>query len=431
VQPIYDQGTAMTISEHQDIAIVNGPSKPLVGSCRIAGSKNTAMPVLAAASLCQQPFIVRNVPQIGDVERLCEILCGIGVAVTRAGSDCRFEPSHIRGSRLPAAASRLRGSIYALAPMAVFLGRGEAAQIGGDPLAGRSLEPHARALAGFGLTVTLRNGGVEFSGGPPKAAEFDLYDRAGGISASALALMLAAAVQGRSCVRRISLEPEVLDCAAFLRCLGAKIDLEGDTAMVEGPLTPKATEWSIPEDRVFWGTIAAATAITGGNITLPVQNAARFGAIVAVLEACGVETICLSDAIRVSGKPQRPLFVETGPFPAFPSDLVPPVMALMTQAPGQSRVVESIYPDRFSHVDELKRMGASIAVDGSVAVVNGVASLIGRAVRGKGIREAAALVLAGLAAEGKTMVSPCNVLSRGYEDLLGTLCALGASAFVA
>jgi UDP-N-acetylglucosamine 1-carboxyvinyltransferase len=210
--------------------------------------------------------------------------------------------------------------------------------------------------------------------------------------------------------------------------LSAAIWLDGGDAIVEGPLEARATEWAIPDDRIVWGTVAMASAITGGEIWLPVQSSVRIESIAMALDEAGIEIAKSRGGLRVRGGPTRPFAVRTGPYPAFPSDLVPITISMMTQAPGTSHVIEQIYPDRFAHRFQLERMGARITVQNRIAAVTGVTRLKGcLTTNAGGIRETAALLVAALAARGRSLVRGYENLARGYDDLVGSLRALGGS----
>jgi UDP-N-acetylglucosamine 1-carboxyvinyltransferase len=386
------------------------------------------MPALVAAALARGEATVERLPDIEDLRSLRAILAALGIDSVGGPSSASFSSQSPRHGIIPAELSRrFRGSVYALAVPAVHLGEARIGLIGGDVLAGRSLKPHARAFAGFGLSLRERGGGWEVSGGRPRPGEFRLQDRPAGISATCLALLLAAATEGRSVLREASTELEVLDVVQCVRAFGAAVELDGSTLLIEGPLSRERAIYRVPVDHLYCGTLAVAAGLTRGEVLLPAEALPRLPAVVSALAEAGLDLAADAGSVRVrAASSLRPIRVETGTFPHFPTDLLPLMMALLTRADGASRLVERVYAHRFDQAPGLIRMGAAIRIDGNTATVTGPATLRGARVRGSGIRETTALVLAGLAADGITVVERAESVFRGYEDLVSDLAGLGA-----
>ncbi len=410
---------------------VCGDVAPLVGRVSVPGSKNIALPLVAASCLWPGEIVLSGVPRIRDVDVQIELLHSIGCHASTNGAVASLCPANAARTDMPANLTlRSRGAIYTTCVPLCSAGRVRFAGFGGDALAGRSLAPHFRAFMGLGFKVEFSSGWVTVSGSAPRAAEFELDDRGAGITASALALLLAAAADGRSIIHGVSREPEVVEVARFLRACGVQVWWDGTTAMVYGPASTKPTEWTIPPDRVVWGTFAAAVAASDGYAEIQSLPEDWSGNIVPFFANAGINISVKPNMTVVSGRPTRPLTIETGPFPKFPSDLGPPMIVLMAKAPGRSHLVEQIYPDRFDHVRQLANSGLIASIDGKTLSVNGGRRLRGGVWTGSGIRECAALLLSGLIAEGPSIILDGSAMARGYEDLPGTLTSLGAEISV-
>lgn len=405
---------------------VVGPSRPLTGVPHVPGHKNTAMPLLVAAALARRRVEVLNVPHISDVARLLELLRVLGVGGERCGDRVVLWPSSEPASHQvdPALSRQLRGSVYVLALAAVRSTPASLSQIGGDKIAGRSLLPHIRALRGFGLDARALDGGIEILGGQAQPSELSIEDR--GVSATCLAILIASALDGRSIIRDASLELECDDVIAAVVSLGACAHRDGRTIVVRGPLGGDAPALVVPSDQIVWGTYAIAAAMTQGSISAPRGVVERSAPFVSLLEEAGVQVDITKDAVRTSGGLQRPFHVTTGMYPEFPSDLLPQAMALALCAPGACTFNERHYGARYDHVPELRQLGADIVLRGAVAEVRGGKQLRGVPLKGAGIRETAAMILAGLVATGSTTIRQALPIWRAYEALPETLGTLGA-----
>jgi UDP-N-acetylglucosamine 1-carboxyvinyltransferase len=279
-------------------------------------------------------------------------------------------------------------------------------------------------LRGFRVTVTHREGGLILKGFP-KAGRFALEDRVAGVSATCLAILIGATLRDESLIRDVSREPEVYDLIDCVTRFGARANINGHDLTVRGPLH-SGGRYELAIDPTYVGTIAFAASLTEGDVTIRIDDLARLQPLVEVLESTQIDMIRTNDRLRVIGRPSQPLVVETGAFPAFPSDLLPPLTSLATSVRGRSVVRESVYESRFDHVPGLVALGAQIQVDRNTATIIGGRNLKGATITGSGIRETAALVLAALTADGKTTIHGANALFRGYEDLPAILNSLGA-----
>ncbi len=403
---------------------VSGPTQRLCLQPDVAGAKNAAMPLLAAASLCEEAVRIKGVPKISDIENLLLLLNVVGSEQRWNGNDLVLSFSGNQCCDLPRNLSaKLRGSVYAAVIPAVKYGRVSFSTIGGDKIAGRSLEPHLRAFAGLGYTIQESAGALSIeSENGVVASSFCLDDKPGGITASALALILAACTTGTSEITGISWEPEVHEVAQFLVSLGAKIERYNRSTGITGPsrLQP-SQDWVVSLDRVVWGTYAIAALTTGGSVRLPVLPAEEMAPILDFFVQMGVEVTSEDDQVLISGRPRQPASIVCDSFPSFPPDLAPIASVLMSQAPGISTIEDRIYPSRYDHIDELKRMGLEASFDGGVLRVRGKSRLRGTNVSGSGIRETTALLLAGLVADGRTEIANAEAISRGYPHLVQDL----------
>lgn len=398
---------------------------PVGGRFSVPGAKNAAMPSMIAAALAPGEVSVLGLPDIADVWRLVDVLRHLDVPVDVGAQGMTVgEPSY-RRTTLPARISgRLRGSVYALALLAFADGERETGPIGGDTLTdagGRrhALAPHARALAGLGLTLRGSRPGWTLAG-QPRPGEFAVDDD--GLSASALAALVASRLEGRSVIREASTEPELDDLLAVLTALGASARRDGRTVVVHGPLTGTRAPVVIGPDRMYAGTIAVAAATAGGWVGLEPAVAARMDGVLEALDAFGVSiTRQPEGGVVVSGTPTAAARIRSGPFPMFPTDLLPPLTVLAAQAPGRSVLVEGVYRSRNDHVAGLRVLGARISAEGPHIVVDGPTRWRPARVAGSGVRETCALYLAARLAPGTSEITNAGALARGYGDLGRTL----------
>jgi UDP-N-acetylglucosamine 1-carboxyvinyltransferase len=385
------------------------------------------MPAIVAGVLSKVGAEIQNVPNIADVRELCSILASLGLEFKLESGILTTQPCGPTQSTIQTElSSRLRGSVYPLAVLACSFTSCEIGEIGGDSIGSRTLEPHARALAGYGVEMRRQANGWRLVGGPARPGEFTLNDRPAGISASCLALLLGAGLEGRSVIHGVSQELEVRDIVECVNALGASASIDEGSIVVKGPLGKERASWAIPADHIYCGTMAIATVMTGGEARLPGGMVNRMPSIFKALNDIGVECSADKAILRLGSHSLKAAAVLTAPSPGFPSDLAPQMAALLTQAHGTSVLTEKINLKRFDHLEGLRLLGADCQADGDQVTITGRSSLKATQVRGAGIRETAALVLASLVADGTTVIEGAESLFRGFEDLPRDLTAMGA-----
>ena len=412
-----------------DKLVIEGGHR-LAGVVEVSGAKNAALPILAATVLTKEKSVIKNVPQVADILTMVKILKALGARVSMAGDTVEIDPSGIRNPELTyKLVSTMRGSICFLGP---FLGRFGQAKIsfpGGCVIGPRPIDLHLKGVRALGAEVNLDHGYVVAKVKQLKGTRLYLGGSFGSsVLGTANVMMAATLAKGRTVIDSAACEPEVVDLGHMLRKMGAKIEgLGSPSIQIDGVKKLSGVHYSIIPDRIEAGTYVVASAMTRGDVTLKNVNLLMFGAVIDRLREAGVIIYEKNGAMRVRRERHlRPVSVTTLPYPGFPTDLQAQMMALMCIVPGISVITEKIYPDRFMHVPELNRMGANIMLEGNSAIVSGNKRLSGAPVMASDLRASAALVLAGLVAEGATEVSRVYHLDRGYENLVAKLQGLGA-----
>lgn len=407
-------------------AFVVRRSAPLSGTIRVWGAKNSALKLLAAALLSEGRTTLRNVPDIADVHVMADVVRSLGVQVTTVDDVVTLDvPGEVAITTPPELVSRLRASIIVLGPLLAREGRAVIAAPGGCNLGSRAIDMHLDGLRRLGAEVRVTANRIEATADRLVGADVELPFPS--VGATENILLAAVRAEGVTCIRNAAREPEIADLAAFLSAMGADITGAGTSDIVVrgvGALAP--ADHAVVGDRIEAGTYAVAAAVTGGEVkidgvdprhlSLPLAKLAQMGAEV---EACAHHVV-----VRASDR-LRAVDVATLPFPGFPTDLQPQMLVLLTQASGSAMLTENVFDGRFSVVDELVRMGADLEVEGHHAVVRGPTPLHGAVVRAPDLRAGAALVVAGLAAEGVTIVVDPQHVDRGYADLAGRLRLIG------
>jgi UDP-N-acetylglucosamine 1-carboxyvinyltransferase len=411
--------------------------RPLSGAIPIGGAKNAALPLMTAALLSEEPLTLRNVPVLADITTLSHLLVQHGATITMAGAQSAHERGHalkIDARRIVSTTApydlvrKMRASVLVLGPLLARCGEARVSLPGGCAIGTRPVDLHIKGLERLGAQVELRQGYIEAQAPQGlKGAEviFPLVS----VGATENLLMAATLAAGETTLVNAAREPEIVDLAACLNAMGAKISGAGtDRIAITGVTRLHGAEHIVVPDRIEIGTYLMATAITGGAVEL---IGARYDLVAAVarsLESAGVEIGETAGGISVRRGNSRLAGVDvmTEPFPGFPTDLQAQMMALMSTADGAAMITETIFENRFMHVPELCRMGANINVHGASAMVRGVAHLNGAPVMATDLRASVSLVLAGLAAEGETTVNRIYHLDRGYERLEEKLAACGA-----
>ncbi|OLC13355.1 MAG: UDP-N-acetylglucosamine 1-carboxyvinyltransferase [Candidatus Rokubacteria bacterium 13_1_40CM_69_27] len=400
---------------------------PLRGSVAVSAAKNAALPALTAGLLTVEPLVFTNVPDLQDVRTMIRLLETLGAAVDRAGARVRVRVERVTSEVAPyELVSTMRASVLVLGPLVARHGTARVALPGGCAIGVRPIDQHLKGLTRLGAEITIENGYVVARASRLKGARIatDLVT----VTGTENLMMAAALAEGTTVIENAAREPEVVDLADVLNAMGARIHGAGTVRIeIEGVADLGGTTHTIVPDRIEAGTVIVAGAITGGDVTVTGLVPDHVSAVLAKLEECGVALEVGPGRVRVCGPERpRPADVTTSPFPGFPTDMQAQLMTLLGLADGQSRVTETIFENRFMHAAELVRMGASIETEGSTAIIRGVPFYQGAPVMASDLRASAALVLAGLAARGRTEVSRVYHLDRGYERLEAKLAALGA-----
>lgn len=401
-------------------------SPPLRGEVRVQRSKNAVLPMMACAVLTREELELTDVPRLTDVDGMAALLGGIGVQVSRARGGMRLCGENLDGCRAEGIfAERMRASVLLLGPLLVRLGRARLSFPGGCAIGSRPIDLHLKGLSAMGARFALQEGCVEARTDGLHGAV--IYLDVPSVGATENLLMAATLAKGVTVIDNAAKEPEIADLARLLRRMGAKISGIGQSRLtVEGVPALHGARFTPMPDRIEAGTLMLCAAATRGDVLLRGAQADTLGAVIAKMRECGAQVTAESAGLRVRAGRLQGVDVETLAYPGFPTDLQAPMMALLCRAEGTSILTEHIFENRFLQVPQLRKMGASIAVRGRSAVVRGVESLHGARVSATDLRAGAALVLAGLTAEGHTTVTEISHIERGYVDLAGALRALGA-----
>ncbi len=410
-----------------DRLVIEG-GRPVQGRVAVSAAKNAALPALAATLLTSEPVVFENLPSLADVDTIRRLLERLGAEIAQdSGGETRVQVARLKSHEAPyELVSTMRASVLVLGPLLARAGRARVALPGGCAIGLRPIDQHLKGFARLGAEITIENGYAEARAGRLKGARIttDLVT----VTGTENLMMAAALAEGTTVIENAAQEPEVADLAALLRSLGARVEGAGSARIeIEGVLELGGGRHRIIPDRIEAGTLLAAGAITGGDITVTNAVAQHLSAVLAKLEEAGATLEVSERAIRVRGPERpRPTDVITQPFPGFPTDMQAQVMSLLGLADGISRITETIFENRFMHAAELCRMGGRIETDGATAIVRGVSHYQGAPVMASDLRASAALVLAGLAARGRTEVSRVYHLDRGYQRLEVKLAQLGA-----
>ncbi|HEX6337314.1 MAG TPA: UDP-N-acetylglucosamine 1-carboxyvinyltransferase [Jiangellaceae bacterium] len=400
----------------------------LRGDVRVYGAKNSALKLMAAALLAPGTTVLHNVPAITDVQYMSELLRRLGATVHRDGTTVTIDvPGEIHHSAPYALVRKLRASICVLGPLLARCGAADVALPGGDSIGSRGLDMHLAGLEKLGASVAVEHGYV-VARAPDGLTGATIWLDFPSVGATENIVMAAVFAEGTTVIDNVAREPEIVDICNMLLKMGAKIDGIGtSTLRVEGVSSLHPAEHTTVPDRIVAGTWAIAAVMTRGDITLTNGRAEHLQIVLDKLERAGAVVESAGEGFRVamSGRP-RAFDVVTLPYPGFPTDLQPMVVGLNSVADGTAMVTENVYEARFMFVNELARLGADVRTDGHHAVVRGRERLSGAPVVATDIRAGAGLVLAGLCAEGETIVSAVHHIDRGYPDLVGQLTALGA-----
>lgn len=410
-----------------DQLVIRG-GKALSGEIRVSGAKNAALPLMAAALLSEEPVQLLNAPRLVDVRTIARLLRFMGVEIQGDGTpSVRLRAHKVTRPEAPYDLVRtMRASVLVLGPLSARFGRARVSLPGGCAIGPRPINLHLMGLEKLGATIRLDQGYVEVEARRLQGARiaFDLQT----VTGTENLMMAATLADGTTILENAACEPEVEDLARLLNGMGASVEGAGTaTVIIHGVPALHGTSHRIIPDRIETGTFAVAAAITGGDVTLRECQPGHLEAVIAKLEEAGARIQSGPDTLRVTGVGRpRAVNVGTHPFPGFATDMQAQIMALMTIAEGRSVITEAVFENRFMHVNELLRLGADITIAGNTALVQGVPNLLGAPVMATDLRASASLVLAGLAAQGRTVVSRIYHLDRGYEGIERKLTALGA-----
>lgn len=401
----------------------------LSGKVRISGSKNSALPILAATLLTREPCVLHRVPDLSDIHYMLTILGRLGCEVERASGVVRITAKEITTTAPYDIVRKMRASVCVLGPLIGREGEATVSLPGGCVIGDRPIDLHLRGFEGLGAAVSVKGGNVRVLAPALQGAEITLRGRFGSTVLGTDNVMMAAVLApGTTIIDSAAEEPEVVDLACFLNKMGAKIEGAGTRRIViEGVEELHGAEHSIIPDRIEAGTFLVAGALAGQDITLTRVEPKHLAAVIAPLEQTGCRFDIRETSIRVRpAEHRKPLHLEALPYPGFPTDMQAQLCALLCLTEGYSVVTDHVFPSRFMHTAELKRMGANIELNEGTAIIHGVPRLEGAPVMASDLRASAALVLAGLAAEGTTEIHRVYHIDRGYERIDEKLNDLGA-----
>src|ERR1700722_16864038 len=413
-----------------DKFVIRG-GNPLLGTVRISGAKNAALPAMAAALLTDEPVILESIPQVRDIETTRKLLAAMGAEVELGYGRAQHRTTLCcRNLAAPEASYELvktmRASTLVLGPLVARCGTARVSLPGGCAIGARPIDLHIKGLERLGATITQDHGYVEATARRLRGAEI-VFDKIT-VTGTEDLLMAATLADGETVMQNCAREPEVADLADLLNKMGARIEGAGtSTIRIKGVAKLKGAKHRIIPDRIEAATFIIAGALTGGDLNISGCEPAHLGTLLQKLEACGVKTKSGKQSVRVMGdNPLKASDMVTEEYPGFPTDVQAQYMALATQAEGPSIITENIFENRFMHAQELLRLGADIKIEGSRAIVRGKTALSGAAVQASDLRASASLVLAALVAEGETIIDRVYHIDRGYEHIEEKLRGVGA-----
>ena len=411
-----------------DKIIVHG-GRPLAGSVKISGSKNSALPILAATLLTREPCIIHSVPDLSDIHYMLQILSHLGAHVERASGTVTVQAEKVKTTAPYEIVRKMRASVCVLGPL---LGRHKEAKVslpGGCVIGDRPIDLHLKGFRALNAACRVAGGDVNVFADELRGSLVNLEGRQGPtVLGTGNVMMAATLAEGLTVIEGAAAEPEVVDLGNFLTKMGAKIEGAGTRRItIEGVKELHGAEHSVIPDRIEAGTFLVAAALAGREVTLRKVIPEHLNSLLNALGEAGCKLRIQRDSITLWGEgTPKPVHLITEPYPGFPTDMQAQMCALLSRTHGQSSVQETVFPQRFMHVSELKRMGADIQLEGATALIRGVSQLSGAPVMASDLRASAALVLAGLVAEGITEVHRVYHIDRGYESIDEKLASLGA-----
>ena len=409
-----------------DKLLIEGGAR-LSGEVAISGAKNAALPILCAALLSAEPVTFTNVPRLNDIDTLLALLGQMGVRIQREADVVTLDASTLDNPVAPyEMVKTMRASILVLGPLVARCGEARVSLPGGCAIGARPVDQHIKGLQAMGAEVRVEHGYVHAT--VPRLKGARLFTDMVTVTGTENLMMAAALADGETVIENAAREPEVVDLANCLVAMGAQISGAGsDVIRIRGVERLHGATHRIMPDRIETGTYLCAAAVTGGSVRLTGTSSSYLDAVIDKLMDAGCEVVSERDAIRLSAPARlNAVSLRTAPYPAFPTDMQAQFMAINAVAKGVAMIRETIFENRFMHAVELQRLGADIRIDGNTAVVQGVAKLEGATVMATDLRASASLVVAGLVAEGETVIERIYHLDRGYERLEEKLAALGA-----
>ncbi len=400
----------------------------LSGTVKISGAKNAVLPVIAASLLASTPSVIEEIPDLDDVKTITEVLQYLGLNTRREPGRLFIDSTGIKSCEASYELVRkMRASFLVMGPLLSRFQEARISQPGGCAIGTRPIDLHLKGFEALGAEIIQGHGFIE-ARAPKGLQGAKIYLDFPSVGATENIMMAASLANGRTIIENAAQEPEIVDLANYLNAMGANVRGAGTNAIrIEGVKQLTGTTYAVIPDRIEAGTYMVAAAITGGDVLLKNVLFEHLKPLVAKLKEAGVAIEQDVDQMRVTASGGlRAVDIKTLPYPGFPTDMQAQFMALMSVADGSSIVSETVFENRFMHVDELKRMGANIRVDGRIAMLDGVKKLTGCPVTATDLRAGAALVLAGLAAEGQTEIGSVYHIDRGYDRIVDKLQGLGA-----
>jgi UDP-N-acetylglucosamine 1-carboxyvinyltransferase len=411
-----------------DKILVHG-GHPLSGSIKVSGSKNSALPILAATLLTREPCVLHRVPDLSDTNYMLQILMYLGAQVERASGTVTVQAEKVESVAPYDVVRKMRASVCVLGPLLARCREATVSLPGGCVIGDRPIDLHLMGFETLGAAVRVEGGNIKMFTPQLKGAVINLRGKFGPTVLGTDNVMMAAVLaEGTTVIEGAAAEPEVCDLADFLNKMGAKIEGAGTRRLIiEGVKELHGAEHDIIPDRIEAGTFLVAGAVCGNGVTVTRVNPEHVSAVTTALTEAGYKIEIKDQSITVSPNgASKPLELATQPYPGFPTDMQAQMCALLSTTEGISVMTENIFPQRYMHLAELKRMGAQVQIEGPTAVIQGVEKLFAAPVMASDLRASAALVLAGLKAEGVTEISRVYHIDRGYEHLDEKLGALGA-----
>ncbi len=402
--------------------------RPLSGTVKVHGAKNAALPILAASVMAEGEHVIRNVPDLLDIKVMLKLLKTLGCKAEHRKDAVKVDTSSLHSNHIPEHLMRqMRSSIFLMGPLLARCGEVTIYQPGGCAIGERKIDLHLRGLEALGAVITHEGSTIRCSAKSLTGAEIHLDFPS--VGATENIMMAAVKAKGKTIIHNAAREPEIQDLQNYLNQMGASIMGAGTfTITIIGVDKLEPIEYEVIPDRIVAGTLLIAAAATRGSITLHHVNPSHLTSVIHVLKRAGVQMSSDGDIISVNclTRPKPVDRIVTSPYPSFPTDLQSPMMVLLSLADGLSLIKETVFEGRFKHVDELSRMGADIRVDLSTAIIKGVPRLYGGTVEATDLRAGAALVIAGLAATGTTVVEQVHHIDRGYDQIETMFTRLGA-----